>query len=367
MALDAGGEVFAAVHETHIGVVFLVGERAYKLKKPVTTGFLDFGTREKRLAACRREAQLNRRLAPDVYLGVADVTEPDGGCRATFVVMRRMPEAARLSTLVRRGDRLNEEVRAIALRLIAAFHAGATRGAGRYRPWAVVMRCARDGPTASTRSSTLPGRRAWTRDGSGHRIEATPHNSLPGRPRPLVQALGSRTAWIVDGHGDLLADDIFCLDDGPRILDGLEFDDRLRWGDVLYDVGFLAMDLERLGRVDLADAFLDWYRSSPPRRTRSRSNTTTSPIGRWCGPRSRASKGASTTRWRPVTTSLPVRRHLLAGRVQLVVVGGLPGTGKTTLAAAVGDELGWSVLPLGRDPQGARRARTARTRTVGLR
>src|SRR5438067_11153897 len=93
---------WADVHETHIGAVFLVGDRAYKLKKPVDLGFLDFSTREARERACHREVELNRRLAPDVYLGVADVTGP-GGVRDRLVVMRRMPEDRRLSALVRRG------------------------------------------------------------------------------------------------------------------------------------------------------------------------------------------------------------------------------------------------------------------------
>ena len=66
----------------------------------------------------------------------------------------------------------------------------------------------------------------------------------------------------VDGHGDLLADDIFCLDDGPRILDCIEFDEALRLGDGLSDVAFLAMDLEHLGRPDLAQRFLDAYREA---------------------------------------------------------------------------------------------------------
>jgi uncharacterized protein len=82
---------FAAVRETHSGVVFLIGELAYKLKKPVRTAFLDFSTRARRLDACRREVKLNRRLAPDVYLGVAEVTGVDGCPCDHLVVMRRMP------------------------------------------------------------------------------------------------------------------------------------------------------------------------------------------------------------------------------------------------------------------------------------
>ena len=66
-------EGYVEVRETHSAVVFLLGDRAYKLKKPVDLGFLDFSTRERRLTACRREVSLNRRLAPDVYLGVADI------------------------------------------------------------------------------------------------------------------------------------------------------------------------------------------------------------------------------------------------------------------------------------------------------
>ncbi len=65
--------------------------------------------------------------------------------------------------------------------------------------------------------------------------------------------------WMRDGHGDLLADDIFCLADGPRVLDCLDFSDELRYGDVLADVAFLAMDLERLGAPELAARFVRLY------------------------------------------------------------------------------------------------------------
>src|SRR3546814_10333633 len=71
--VGAAGAYAPAVAETHSGVVFFAGDRAYKLKKDVDLGFLDFSSREKRLAACRREVELNRRLSPDVYPGVADV------------------------------------------------------------------------------------------------------------------------------------------------------------------------------------------------------------------------------------------------------------------------------------------------------
>src|SRR6266498_3165314 len=114
------------VRETHAGVVFLAGEYAYKLKKPVDLGFLDFRTRQSRLAACHREVLLNRRLAADVYLGVADVSGVDGEPCDHLVVMRRMPDDRRLAVLVRTGVPVRDEIIRLA-RVIAVFHAGAHR------------------------------------------------------------------------------------------------------------------------------------------------------------------------------------------------------------------------------------------------
>src|SRR5207249_5796378 len=118
------GASWAAVHETHIGAVFLVGDLGYKLKKPVDLGFLDFSARETRERVCHREVELNRRLAPDVYLGVADVTGPDGSVCDHLVVMRRMPQDRRLAERIRSGEDVEGELRSIAKR-VAAFHAGA--------------------------------------------------------------------------------------------------------------------------------------------------------------------------------------------------------------------------------------------------
>lgn len=120
------GALPAEVAESHTATIFLVGDRAYKVKKPVSLGFLDFTTVAGRAEACRRETELNRRFSPDVYLGVAEVSDPDGQVCDHLVVMRRMPSARRLSALVTAGDPVTGPVRQVA-RILAAQHAGSAR------------------------------------------------------------------------------------------------------------------------------------------------------------------------------------------------------------------------------------------------
>lgn len=332
---------FASVAETHSGVVFFVGDRAYKLKKPVKFDFLDFSTREARRTICHREVALNRRLAPDVYLGVADVNGPDGEPLDHLVVMRRLREDRRLSTLVRAGVPLDDELRRLA-RVLAAFHARADTSpqvadaasreslGGRWEANHVEM--------AQFADSVLD------RDVT-ERVVTLARRYLAGRG-PLF-AGRVRDGRARDGHGDLLAEDIFCLDDGPRVLDCLEFDDRLRWDDVLADVAFLAMDLERLGRRDLADRFLDDYREF------TADNWPHSLADHHIAYRAHVRAKVACLRWEQGDEgSAAVARHLLTmakdhlerGRVRLLVIGGLPGTGKSTIATAVADALGAVVL-----------------------
>ena len=120
-------EPWAQVAETHAAVVFFAGDRACKLKKPVNLGFLDFSTPQARAVACARETELNLRFAPDVYLGVAEIRGPDGQVCDHLVVMRRMPAARRLSTLVRSRAPVAGPLRQVA-RILAAQHAMAARG-----------------------------------------------------------------------------------------------------------------------------------------------------------------------------------------------------------------------------------------------
>jgi aminoglycoside phosphotransferase family enzyme/predicted kinase len=332
---------YADIRQTHSAVVFFAGDLAYKLKKPVNLGFLDFSTPAAREAACRRETELNRRFAPDVYLGVAQVTGPPGCGREHLVVMRRMPDGRRLSALIRDRVPVAGPLRQVA-RILATQHA-----ASPHRP--------EIGEQGS--ASALHGR--WT--ASYEQVRTLAGRVLQARDLDAAQRLTDRflagraellsarisAGRIVDGHGDLLADDIFCLHDGPRILDCLEFDDRLRWLDGLDDAAFLAMDLERLGEPALAEQFTRWYLefSGDPAPTALRHHY----VAYRAFVRAKvaciqAGQGDPHAAAQARQLTAMTLQHLRAGAVTLVLIGGLPATGKSVIAGALADRLGWSVL-----------------------
>jgi predicted kinase len=156
-----------------------------------------------------------------------------------------------------------------------------------------------------------------------------------------------RRGRIREGHGDLLADDIFVLGDGPRVLDCLEFDQRLRVIDVWLDAAFLAMDLERLGAIDLAEAFLAAYGDAAGERPpaslldlfvayRAHVRAKVALVRRAQG-----EPGASGEARRLLALCC---RHLEAATVSLTCVGGLPGSGKTTLSRALAARLDAELL-----------------------
>jgi hypothetical protein len=318
---------YLTVRETHSAVVLLVGDRAYKLKKPVDLGFLDFGTRAKREAACRDEVALNRRLSPDVYLGVADIRGPDGAPCDHLVVMRRMPSERRLTTLVRAGAPVHDQVRAVA-RLVAAFHATARRGPE------IAAEGGRDailGRWTESFHQVRPFRGGAIEADLLDEIERRTVDFLAGREPLFADRIAD--GRVVDGHGDLLADDIFCLDDGPRVLDCIEFAERLRWLDGLDDAAFLAMDLERLGAPELAGRFLDWYAefSADPAPPSLRHHYVAyRAFVRAKVACLRSAQGDEEAAADAAAHAALTVEHLRAGAVRLILVGGLPGTGKST-------------------------------------
>jgi aminoglycoside phosphotransferase family enzyme/predicted kinase len=332
---------YAAVQETHSGVVFLIGDRAYKCKKPVNLGFLDFRTLQSRRACCEREVELNRRLAPDVYIGVAELQDPVTGIGEPLVLMHRMPGARRLSTLLQSGERLDDTVEQLA-RIMAAFHAGADRSAdissegtrdAIEQRWTTSFE--QVGPLAE---DTLGGAQLTE-------IEDEVRKFLAGRERLFDHRVAA--GRIVDGHGDLICDDIFSLDDGPRILDCLEFDDRLRYIDGLDDIAFLAMDLEKLGAAHLARLLLDRYSdfAGDPAPASLRHHY----IAYRAFVRVKVNCLRHAQGERPAAADARAYadiaiRHLRVGAVRMILVGGLPGAGKSTVAGLVADRLGAVLL-----------------------
>ncbi len=328
----------ADVRETHISCVFFSDDRAYKLLKRVQMPFLDLADRTVRLDAARREFDLNCRLAPDVYLGLADVHEGDQ-LVDHLLVMRRLPADRRLATLVAAGE-ADDCIRNVA-RTIASFHS--TQPAILEAPSATPERLAANwadnfGVLRDCTDDVIP-------TAEQDRVEALATRYLAGRAPLLRRRIAD--GLVRDGHGDLLADDIFCLDDGPRIIDCLAFNDDYRIGDVLLDVAFLAMDLELIGGVAPASAFLDWYREFTDEHHpaslahhfvayRSHVRAKVACLRHAQG----HTPSAATARAHHQLAA----RHLERGRIRMVLVGGGPGVGKTVTARGLGDHYACPVL-----------------------
>jgi aminoglycoside phosphotransferase family enzyme/predicted kinase len=325
----------AGVRETHTAVLWFLGDRVHKLKKPVDLGFCDFTTVAARREACEREVALNSRLSPEAYLGVETLLDPEGTVADHFVLMRRMPAERSLGALVRAGAHVDDELRAIARRL-AGFHSVARRGPE-------VTREGRIGAMSGRWRGVLDGLRRHAGplldpDGVG-RVADLATRFLAGRAALFDERWGAGT--IVDGHGDLLADDVFCLRMGPLLLDCLEFDDRLRFVDTLDDASFLAMDLEHHGGAALGERFLQLYGEFSGDRWpvalshHYRAYRAATRAAVMCVRVEQGGPGAEEAR----DLLALARRHLEAGQVRLILVGGLPGTGKSTVADGLADRL----------------------------
>ncbi|MBV9893145.1 MAG: AAA family ATPase [Chloroflexi bacterium] len=242
--------------QTHISWLILAGELVYKLRKPVNFGFLDFSTSDQRRADCEAEVQLNRRLCPDLYVGVANVVERDG--RLAFggagvpiepaVCMRRLPESGMLLALIERGVADERLMRRIATQL-ADFHAEAATGPGVDEYGSPEsIRANWDENFAQTVNLEPDCRAAISQYVTGFLNE---HADLIERRM--------RQGRIRDGHGDLHAASVCATRRRLYLFDCIEFNARFRCADVAADVAFLAMDLDHLGRADLSHAFVDAY------------------------------------------------------------------------------------------------------------
>jgi uncharacterized protein len=334
-------EPYSVVYETHTGLVVLVGDLAYKVKKPIRTDFLDFTTAERRERTCQRELELNRRLASDSYLGVAHLTAEWAGTSEPVLVMKRHPDSTRLATMVQRSQPVTEPLMAIAWVLVR-FHESAERGQS------VAAQGTVTAVKARWEENIVELQRFVGAVVDGHRLEAV--ERLAGQfiaGRALLFAGRVHDGRIVDGHGDLLTDDIFCLPDGPEILDCLEFDDSLRYVDTIDDAAFLAMDLEFLGRKDLGKFFLDQYSrlaADPAPQSLKDFYIAYRAVVRAKVDCIRFAQGHHDAAADPVRHLDIALEHLQAGSVRLAVVGGGPGTGKTTLARALANRVSAEVI-----------------------
>ena len=242
--------------ETHISSILLVGALAYKVKKPVNFGFLDFSTLALRHFYCQEELRLNRRLAPDIYLNVIPITgtvqnpQPQGkGEPIDYAV--RMVRFAHDSLLSLHPELLTERTMEMISGRLSRFHQGIARaeaGSTFGEPEQILtpMQQNFEHIVPFTENKALLDRlETWTRE---------QHQRL----RPLL-AQRKAEGFVRECHGDLHLGNI-ALDDGRLIIfDGIEFNPQLRWIDTISELAFLLMDLKEKERHDLAGHLLNHY------------------------------------------------------------------------------------------------------------
>jgi aminoglycoside phosphotransferase family enzyme/predicted kinase len=238
--------------QTHISLVLLAGDFAYKIKKPVKFTFVDYSTLERREAFCRMEMNLNRRLSEGVYLGVVPLTrqgeeirvEGSGEALEYAVKMRRLPDENRLGRLLESGGLPEDFWARLSARLVR-FYAEAARG-GEVSSWAEFQAVREDWRDILKDAKTFPAE--TLRPALREKMEKSALETLD-RNRDRIE---SRADLARDGHGDLRLEHIYFFpgesgDRALQIIDCVEFNPRYRCNDPVADIAFLAMDLEASG------------------------------------------------------------------------------------------------------------------------
>ncbi len=338
--------------ETHISHVFLAGSYVYKLKKPVKYDFLDFSTVQAREHACREEIRLNRRLAPDTYLGVVPVIRGAGGDYRLegagqvvdwLVEMRRLPTELTLDSLHRRGKLRPEHIDHLATTLVRFYRS--------LTPLSVTPQEYRDRYLAHVRGNLreLLAVKHHLPRGVVERVHGFQLQLLRLRPEIFDERV--RAGRIVDGHGDLRPEHI-CLSDPIAIFDCIEFSPDFRRIDVADELTFLAAECDFLGA--------DWVGPQLLQAYQDQSGDQTLPVLLDFYKSYRACVRAKVAALRAEqlqetgreAAAAEAQRHLALAdkyvspwlRPLVLVAGGLAGTGKTTLATAVANALGAELL-----------------------
>lgn len=252
------------LRQTHISFLLFAGDFVYKVKKPLSLGFLDFSTLELRKHFCEEEVRLNQRLCADTYLGVVAISDDGGTIRIEndanvieyAVKMRRLPDEGMMTPLLERDAVTPEMIERIARRM-AEFHLSSERNdeIDSFGGLETVLVNWREN---FEQTEPFIGRtihqaqfdeiRAYIDEVAGDDEDLFAQRVREGRAR--------------DCHGDLRADAVCFVGDGVCIFDCIEFNERFRYSDVAADIAFLAMDLEDRGRQDLSDVLMGRYLSA---------------------------------------------------------------------------------------------------------
>lgn len=342
--------------QTHISSVLLTGEKAYKLKKPVDFGFLDFSTLERRKHFCEEEVSLNQRLAPDVYLGVRPVTRTEDGRLALdasgetvdWLVEMRQLDRDRLGTgLLARGELAPDHIDAVVEQLVPFYRQAATGPGIDELGTADAVKINTDENFEQT-APFVGG--TMSRDLYDGIREFT--DGFLAEQRDLFDER-VREGRIRESHGDLHLGNIFFLAE-PVIFDCIEFNRRFRCGDVGVDLAFLAMDLDFHGRPELSERLVARYIAASGDRgvaevmdfyrcyrayvrgkiaCFSMSDPSLEPEQRRCHLELARRYFGLAARYAGRAPASPV-----------VVVFGLMGTGKTTLAEHLASSRGWQLV-----------------------
>jgi len=251
---------FVQLIQTHISFVLLAGDFVYKFKKPVNFGFLDFSTLEKRKQCCEQELLLNRRLSPEIYLGLVRVTEEDGTVMLDGdgpvieygVKMQRMPEERMMVRVIERGELTPDHIQSL-VDVLVPFYEQAQRN----------EEIDAFGTAEAVSVNVLENFEQTESFIDGGALSQEQFDVISSYARSVLEQkdlFQSRidAGRIRDCHGDLYSANI-CLADKVYIYDCIEFNRRFRYCDVASDVAFLTMDLDFHGLEELSALFIDRF------------------------------------------------------------------------------------------------------------